>query len=320
MVIEKSQANPVARPIARHRTSLIILAVGVLLWWSCRYHASLLPAILPWDFSWAWFLAYAFSGLWYARGMRGPARQPLWRTGFFLVGMLAMWAVLQTRFEYLAQHMFFMNRIQHVAMHHLGPFLVAIAWPWATIRAGMPPLFKRALDHRTSQQVLRFVQSPDIACLLFVGLIVLWLIPSVHFVAMLDPLLYQVMNWSMVVDGLLFWSVVLDPRPAELAHNGFAARALIGVGVMFPQIVIGAVLAFTHRDLYSFYAWCGRIYPGIDALADQHIGGLIAWIPPAMMSALSLILVLNNSRIDSERNAPPGDTILGVSSSSWTGR
>ena len=317
-MIDRSKAS--ATGLRHNRASLAVFALGVVLWWSCRYHTSLLPAILPWDFSWLWYLAFAFTGLWYVKGMGGPKRQPLWRSGFFAVGMFAMWAVLQTHFEYLAQHMFFMNRIQHVAMHHLGPFLVAIAWPWETIRAGMPPLLKRAVDHPRSQEVLRFAQQPEVACVLFVGLIALWLIPSIHFVAMLDPHLYQVMNWSMVVDGLLFWNVVLDPREAALAHNGFAARALMGVGVMFPQIAIGAVLAFTHRDLYSFYAWCGRIYPGIDALSDQHIGGLIAWIPPAMMSALSLILVLNNARIDSERNAPPMATISGVSSSSWTGR
>lgn len=307
-------------PLARHRATLAILLIGGLLWWSCRFHPSSIPAVFPWDFSWPWYLAFAFTGLWYARGMRGPEQQPWWRAGFFLVGMLVMWTVLQTRFEYLAQHMFFMNRIQHVVMHHLGPFLVALGWPWATIRAGMPAFARRALDHGWSRHILRLAQQPVLACVLFVGLIILWLIPAVHFVAMLDPLLYQVMNWSMVVDGLLFWSVVLDPRPAELAHNGFAVRAIMGIGVMFPQIAIGAVLAFSRHDLYSFYAWCGRVYPGIDALSDQHIGGVIAWIPPAMMSALSLILVLNNARIEGERNASPTDTIMGVSSSSWTGR
>ena len=43
------------------------------------------------------------------------------------------------------------------------------------------------------------------AAVLFVGLIYLWLVPTVHFRAMIDPDLYAVMNWSMViVDGILF--------------------------------------------------------------------------------------------------------------------
>jgi hypothetical protein len=33
--------------------------------------------------------------------------------------------VLQTRFEYWAQHMFFLNRIQHVVMHHFGQSLTS---------------------------------------------------------------------------------------------------------------------------------------------------------------------------------------------------
>jgi len=303
------------------RAALAIVAVGALLWWACRFHAASVPAWLPWDFSWPWYLAFAFTGLWYARGLRRGAGQPFWRTALFTLGMALMWAVLQTRYEYAAQHMFFLNRIQHVVMHHLGPFLVAAAWPWRTIRAGMPRALDCALDGSFCARILRAAQQPEVACILFAGLVALWLIPSVHFVAMIDPLLYQMMNWSMVADGLLFWCVVLDPRPEAEAHNGFAARAIMGVAVMFPQIAIGAALAFADHDLYSFYAWCGRLFPSIDALADQRIGGLIVWIPPAMMSALSLILVLNNARIDAERREGPRKQAEGgVSSASWTGR
>ncbi|WNO53158.1 cytochrome c oxidase assembly protein [Stakelama saccharophila] len=296
-----------------------IVALGLLIWWGCRYRAADMPAWAPWDFSALWYAAYALTGWAYVRGLRG-APQPVWRIGFFAIGMAVIWAVLQTRFEYLAQHMFFLNRIQHVVMHHLGPFLIAVAWPWPVLYRGLPKPLRGAFDHRHFQRFLRFMQQPEIACGLFLGLIGLWLYPPVHFVAMIDPALYQVMNWSMVVDGVLFWSVVLDPRGKALAHNSFAVRAVMGVAIMFPQIALGAVIAFADTDLYGFYAWCGRIYPSIDALSDQRIGGLIVWIPPAMMSVLSLILVLNLMRLEEERNAPPAGGAEGSASRGWTGR
>ncbi|MGN6376868.1 MAG: cytochrome c oxidase assembly protein [Sphingomonas sp.] len=300
------------------RDAGLFAAAGLLLWWLCNDHASLMPAWAPWDFSPLWYAAFALTGWSYARGLRRVATAR-WRIVLFVIGMALIWAVLQTRFEYLAQHMFFINRIQHVVMHHLGPFLIALAWPWPVLEAGAPGWLQRIVHHRWFSAMLCFFQRPDIACLAFAGLIALWLYPPVHFVAMIDPRLYAVMNWSMVVDGVLFWSVVMDPRGRELAHNSFAARMIMAVVVGPPQIAMGAAIAFADHDIYAFYAWCGRIFPTIDALSDQRIGGLVVWIPPAMMSALALIIVLNLMRIDEERRGG-GAREGAVSSSSWTGR
>ena len=55
-----------------------------------------------------------------------------------VAGIIAIYAVVQTHFEYLAQHMFLLNRIQQAVMHDLGPVLVALAWPGAVICRGMP--------------------------------------------------------------------------------------------------------------------------------------------------------------------------------------
>ena len=76
--------------------------------------------------------------------------------------------------------------------------------------------------------MLRAVQRPVSAFLLFEGLLMLWLVPPVTFRAMLDPRLYAIMNASMVVDGLLFWFLVLDPRPAPAAPISFFTRLCLG--------------------------------------------------------------------------------------------
>ncbi len=96
----------------------------------------------------------------------------------------------------------------------------------------------------------------------------------------------------MVLDGLLFWLLVLDRRPKPPAPTSYGARMLMMVGVIMSQTIIGAIIALSTRDLYAFYDWCGRIYPSIGALRDQQLGGLIIWIPPFMMAAVALIIVL----------------------------
>jgi len=304
----------------------VIGSAGIALWWLAGEHASVLPFWAPWEFSWVEFLAAWLTVFWYLRGIaRGPAdeRPSLARRLAFFSGMLVIYAVLETRYEYLAEHQFFFNRIQHVAMHHLGPLLLALAWPGEPIKRGMPAWLRRLIEHRIVTGTVHVLQQPLLATFLFVGLIFFWLVPSIHFRAMIDPRLFSLMNWSMVVDGVLFWSLVLDPRPSPPARISFGTRAALAVLVMFPQIMGGAIIAFSPRDLYSFYDLCGRIYPGLGAHYDQTIGGLIVWIPPAMMSILGLLLVINALRLYEERKSHDDNTDEGtklrIQASAWTG-
>ena len=175
------------------------------------------------------------------------------------------------------------------------------------------------------RRLLRLTQNPVIAGTLFAGLIGLWLVPAVHFPAMLSPPLYAVMNWSMIGDGLLFFFLVLDPRPWPLAPCSFPVRLLTVIAVEFPQILIGSHLTFTTRNLYPSYDLCGRLFPSISPVIDQHIGGIVIWIPAAMMSAVSFMLIVNNLRKHEDSFASPdGGDIRAVgavgSSAAWTGR
>jgi putative membrane protein len=319
---------------AFERADLVIigaaLATTVLLWWLCADHPSILPFWAPWEFSATQFLAVFLTVAWYVRGViiAAPAdRPPAWRQAAFFLGMAAIYTVLLTRFEYMAQHMFFLNRVQHMVMHHVGPFLIAVSWPGGPLVRGMPAPARRLIDSRPVGRVMRVVQQPFVAGILFAGLIVLWLQPEVHFRAMIDPRLYAVMNWSMVLDGVLFWCLVLDPRPRPEARSSYGMRLLITLLVMFPQITVGSDITMSTRVLYPYYDLCGRLYPSIGALVDQHIGGIIVWIPSAMMSSLAFLLILNNLRLQEDKlsaNALELEDIddgrVRISASSWTGR
>lgn len=302
-----------------------ILGLGVVLWWLSREHPALMPVWAPWDFSWPEYLATTLALFWFFRGlMQEPSgmRPSRWRQVAFVSGLLVIYAALQTRFDYMAQHMFFLNRAQHVIMHHIGPFVAVLGWPGGTIRQGMPRRVRSIVEHRFVVAAIHFVQQPVLAAFLFVGLFYFWLVPPIHFRAMLDARLYAVMNWTMVIDGFLFWSLVLDPRPKPPARVSFGGRAGLAFGVMFPQIILGAVIAFSHTDLYPYYDFCGRLFPSISALNDQHIGGIVMWIPPSMMSVLAVVLVLNALRRheESRSEVDPAASSIAARAARWTGR
>jgi putative membrane protein len=304
--------SPLARRAAGAAEAIYVtlFTAAVLLWWLCNSHVTILPVFAPWDFSFVEFLSAWLTLFWYVRGLAvAPAEQrpSLPRQISFFAGIFVIYAVLETRFEYLAEHQFFYNRIQHVIMHHVGPFLIALSWPGETLWQGMPAPLRRIASHRLAIGTVRVLQQPLVAGFLFSGTFFFWLIPAVHFRAMIDPDLFALMNWTMVVEGILFWCLVLDPRPSPPARASFAARIALAFAVMFPQIIGGAVITFTQRDLYSFYDLCGRIYPNLGPHVDQAIGGLIIWIPPAMMSVLAVLLVLNMLRLAEERTSDKGN-------------
>lgn len=303
-----------------------VIAAGIVIDGASAAFPASMPVWMPFDFSWFAYLGTCLPMWWYMRGvtlMPRTERPPRWRRAAFVLGMLAIYAVLQTRFLYLAEHQFFLNRIQHVVMHHLGPFLVALGLAGAPLRRGMPRPLARLIGSKPIRYLIAPLQQPFIAATLFVGLVGLWLIPPIHFRAMIGHRLFWIMNWTMVLDGLLFWCLVLDPRPKPPARTGYFSRAAMAFGVIFPQILIGALIVFSTHDLYPYYDYCGRFFPTISPLYDQLVGGMVVWIPPAMMSVIALILVLNHLRLHeeaTEQHLAPDAAQLSALSESWTGR
>lgn len=262
--------------------------------------------------AWVRFLApYQFSSLVvvstiavliaYMRGLRESRergeRVSTGRRIAFFAGLALCYAVLHTRIDYYAQYVFFIHRLQHLALHHAGPFLIALSVPWPVLALGLPGGLRErwlrpAWRHPVVQRLYRFVQHPIVAPVLFVGLIYFWLTPEIHFDAMLSLPLYHVMNWSMLIDGLLFWWLMLNPKPTgPSAALSYGARILILFMIMLPQIGLGAYIALSGKDLYDVYAVCGRAWP-IDPATDQQLGGLFTWIPAAMMSVAGILLVI----------------------------
>jgi putative membrane protein len=258
---------------------------------------------MPWEFSWGIFLATSLALGWFALGLsRLPEalRPRHWRRVSFVLGVFLTYAVLQTHVDYYAQHMFFVHRAQHFVLHHVGAFLIALGAPGEAIWAGMPQFLKPVFAAKPVRGAVDIIQHPVVAPVLFVGLIYLWLIPDFHTRVMLDSNLYDVMNASMAIDGIFFWSLILDPRPHPPARLGFGVRALLVIAVEPLQMVLGAILSLSGTDYYPVYRICGRFWD-IPGLSDQHYGGLIIWLPSTLTSLAGMLCVLATMRLHEER-------------------
>lgn len=272
-------------------------------------HPTWLGPLGPYECSPSVLLTLGGLAILYRRGAAlGPA--PTRRRQWLFYGALALfWAVLQTRFAYLAQHMFALTRVVHLVTHHLAPFLLALSWPWPVIGRAIPTQWRRragpTLACRLGRRAFNAVQQPAPASILFVGLIALWLTPPVQFRTMFNRPLYATMNWSMAVDGVLFWSMLLEPSPEGSGALSLPVRMLIALGVQMPQIMLGAAISMVGVDLYPAYDLCGRMFPAVGPLLDQEIGGFIVWYVAGMMSALTALLLLRRLRAATASVAVP---------------
>jgi putative membrane protein len=264
-----------------------------------------LNALLPYDFSpltiASYVLVLAFYGVALLRMPDSDRPGPV-RIVTFVVGVMLCYGVMQTAFDYYSQYMFFVHRGQHLILHHLGPVLIALSNPLPVMRFWGRKIPRRTLPWLAPVRIsYRVLQNPVVAPVLFVGLIYFWLSPAIHFDAMLSRQLYWVMNWSMLLDGLLFWWLIFDPRSPHITNAlGYGKRILLLALVAVPQMLLGAWIVFSRGMVYDVYEVCGRAWP-LAPETDQLLGGLLTWIPPAMMSVLGILIILRRAMYEDGR-------------------
>lgn len=257
--------------------------------------ALLLKWIVPWEFSWVFLVSFLLAAVLYWRGAR-ELRIGFGRRVAFWAGMAIIYLSLHTYLDYYAEHEFFMHRIQQVLLHHLAPLLIVASYPGASLRAGLPLKWRaRVLRPAARSWPWRMVDgvlgNPAVATFLFVAFILVWLVPSMQTLAMLDWRIYRFMNWTMLASGFIYWALVLDHRPRPPGRMTPGLRVLSPAITMTPQILAGAIVTFSKTDLYPIFEICGRAFT-FNVLTGQLVGGVIMWVPAAIIESIGALFAL----------------------------
>lgn len=252
--------------------------------------------LVPWEFSPTLLISFTVAIVLFVRGSR-IKRVSVARQALFWSGIVLLYLSLHTLLDYYAERMFFMHRIQHLVLHHLGPLVLMAAYPGSVMRAGLPLSWRARLRRFNAtlpgRSIIAVMTNPIFVPALFVFLVIVWLVPSIQFYSMLDWRLYRLMNWSVVISGFMYWNLILDRRVSPPAAMSPGGRVISPIVTMAPQMFAGAIIAFTDRDLYPLFDLCGRAI-AMEATTDQSIGGLTMWIPAALTEVIGLLVALGN--------------------------
>ncbi|MEU7139927.1 cytochrome c oxidase assembly protein [Nocardia sp. NPDC046473] len=207
-----------------------------------------------------------------------------WRTASWIGGCVALLIATSSGIGTYGFAMFSMHMITHMALNMFVPVLLVLGAP-VTLLLRAVPAAKRGQVHGVREWVLALLHSRPTAVIAHpataLSLFVISLY-GLYFTPLFESLIryhwgHVLMNVHFLIVGYLYyWGIIgVDPGPRRLPHLGrlgvlFAVmpfHAFFGVAVMSMNTVIGSRF-YTNLQL----PW------NIDLLADQRVGGGIAWV------------------------------------------
>jgi putative membrane protein len=210
------------------------------------------------------------------------ARRPgrfLWRGAALLAGIAAL--VLDTASDWgeklegtMAGHM-----TQHVVLIMVCAPLFVVARPGEIGLLGLPTSWRRPVS-AFARRARRFaLLGPMAAWALQAVAMLAWHLPGLYDEAVRIEAVHQVEHLCFLLTAWLFWWHLA--RMARNRRRGAASAAYLVIALP-PGALLGAVLTFPDHTLYPVQAARAAAH-GVDPLADQHLAGLVMWVPLDMV-------------------------------------
>jgi putative membrane protein len=131
---------------------------------------------------------------------------------------------------------------------------------------------------------------PSGAFATFNVVLVAWHLPPIYNLVMDQHPIHILGHLLMMVASVILWWPVLSPLD-ELPRAPYPIQMLYLFVVGLPMVMVAIFISMADGPLYPYYAAAPRIWSQLTPRADQHLGGLIMWIPGGMvfLAAISVV-------------------------------
>ncbi|WP_308800234.1 cytochrome c oxidase assembly protein [Agromyces silvae] len=270
-------------------------------WW--RYFTEWSPDLI-------WLFFAGFGIFFYVAGVRRLRRRgdtwPVYRTVLWILGMLVLAYVTSGGVNVYEQYLFSAHMLAHMVLTMGIPVLLV---PGAPVTLAARAIDARKDGSRGGREWImlavhsRFAQiiaNPIVAAVLFAGSLWVFYYSPLFRWTMDDHIGHEWMVAHFLITGYLFVQslIGIDPVPYRLPYP---FRLVLLLGTMAFHAFFGLSIMMSSGLLLA--DWYGAMGWGTDALADQQVGGGIAWsIGEIPTVALAITVAIQWSRSDEKES------------------
>jgi putative membrane protein len=201
----------------------------------------------------------------------------------FFAGLAVLLGSLTGPLHDLADYyLFSAHMVQHLLLVFAMPPLLLYGTPgWM-----LSPLLRHPLVLRLGRSLTR----PPGAFASFNLVLVGWHLPPLYNLAMDHHGVHIVQHLMIMVVSVILWWPVMSPSH-ELPRAPYPVQMLYLFVVGLPMVVVSIFITMAGSVLYPYYAAAPRVWQALTPHTDQHLGGLIMWIPGGMVFLVALSVV-----------------------------
>lgn len=234
-----------------------------------------------------WTLLYVFA---IRRGKPVPLSQQIaFHTGT-LIGLIALVSPLDKLGD---EYLFSAHMVQHLLLM----FVTVPFWLIGTSGQMLDGLLPKKLT-----KLVQWLASPLPAYVLFVGVMWFWHAPSFYGMAQESEPIHIFEHLTYIGAALIGWYPVAGASTSYITKPSPPMRILYLFLLAIPCTALAAILTFAPAPLYPFYVTAPHSF-GLDALQDQHLGGLLMWLPTHLVLLLALAITFFKWFTDSNRES-----------------
>ena len=227
------------------------------------------------------WLYYMGIGPWRMKYKWGNA-PALHKPVLFTLGVVVILVSLNGPLHELADnYLFSAHMIQHLMLTLVMPPLLLLGSPDWLLRALIRKTVGMPLARRLTHPLITFA----VYNVVFIG----WHVPLFYEWALENHNIHIVEHLMFMVSAVMVWWPALNPVP-ELVRMETPVRLLYLFALSIPMAVVSALITLSENVLYGFYQATPRV-TGLGPLDDQQLGGLIMWVPGALVFWLAISII-----------------------------
>ncbi len=235
-----------------------------------------------WEFDWGVVIPLIFSATLYATGSAKHVGLTRFQKLCFWLGWLSLVLALLSPIHPLGEVLFSAHMVQHEILMLISAPLLVLSKPLVTFLWALPIEWRRTLGRWSKESYVHrswtFLTDPFTAWFMHAAAIWGWHIPYMFQLTLKSDLAHAAQHLSFFGSGLLFWWAVFYAR----GRRAYGAAILYVFTTAIHTGILGALLTFSPRIWYPAYVKTTSAW-GLTPIEDQQIGGLIMWVPAALV-------------------------------------